>query len=73
MAGQHILIDKKTVFRKSLMQKGLTKVNDLLSSQGSFAKTNEILSRAYTSAEAFSIMGYQEAIPIEWRKMLKHN
>ena len=59
MDNKYILIDKKkTVFRKSLMQKGLMKVNDLLSSQGGFAKTTELLSRGYTNAEAFSIMGY---------------
>ena len=66
-----ILIDKNIVYSKSLKQKGLVKVNDLLSSQGGFAKTNELLSRVFTHAEAFSIMSYQHAIPIEWRKKLK--
>ena len=47
------------------------KVNDLLNSQGGFAKTNELLSRGFTNAEAFSIMSYQDAIPEEWRKKLK--
>ena len=47
------------------------KVIDLLSSQGGFAKTNELLSRRFTHAEAFSIMSYQDVIPFEWRKKLK--
>ena len=66
-----ILIDKNTIYSQSLKQKGLVKVIDLLSSQGGFAKTNELLSRRFTHAEAFSIMSYQDVIPFEWRKKLK--
>ena len=66
-----ILIDKNNVYSKPLKQEGLVKVNDLSSSQGGFAKTNELLSCGSTYASAFSILSHQDAIPIEWCKKLK--
>ena len=70
--NKQILIEKKTVYNRSLKEKGLMKINDLLSSNGGLVKTDELISRGFSYAEAFSVMSLIDAIPSEWRKKLKN-
>ena len=70
--NKQIIIEMKTVYNRSLKEKGLKQINDLLSSNGGLAKTDELISRGFSHAEAFSIMCLIDAIPSEWRKKLKN-
>ena len=69
--NKQILIEKKTVYSRSLKEKGLMQINDLLSSNGGLVKTDELISRGFSHAEAFSVMSLIDAIPSEWRKKSK--
>ena len=70
--NKQILIEKKTIYSRSLKEKGLMQVNDLLRSNGGLVKTDELISRGFSHAEAFSIMNLIDAIPSEWRKKVKN-
>ena len=70
--NKQTLIEKKNIYSRSLKEKGLMQINDLLSSNGGLVKTDELISRGFSHAEAFSVMSLIDAIPSEWRKKLKN-
>ena len=69
--NKYILSDGKFIFQSVFYNLGILKVGDLVSREGVFLKSGKILNSSFAPCYAFSLMGVLDAIPKEWRSMIK--
>ena len=59
--------------KKDLFPKGIITIGDLLSDTGSFVRGVKVLNANLSPIEYFSSMSIVDAIPREWRQMVRQN
>ena len=59
--------------KKDLFSKGIITIGDLLSDAGIFVKGVKVLNANLSPVEYFSLMSIVDAIPREWRQMVRQN
>ena len=64
--NKFILIDGKSVFNKTLLDKGLNRIKDLIWPRGNFKTISDWLSQGFSFNEAFFIASCIDAIPSQW-------
>ena len=65
-----ILIENKTVYNQRLVNKGI-RINDLLSTNGSFLTMEDLLSKGLNMNDIFLVIGIIDALPDHWREKLR--
>ena len=71
--NKYILSEGKSFFQSVYYNRGILKVGDLVSRDGVFLKSNKILNSSFSPCHSFSLMGVLDAIPKEWRSIIKTN
>ena len=71
--NKYILSEGKSIFQSVFCNLGILKVGDLVSRDGVFLKSDKILNSSFSSCHSFSLMGVLDAIPKEWRSIIKTN
>ena len=66
-----ILIENKTVYNQRLVNKGIRRINDLLSTNGSFFTMEDLLSKGLNMNDIFLVIGIIDALPDHWREKLR--
>ena len=56
-----------------LFSKGIITIGDLLSDAGIFLKGVKVLNENLSPIECFNLMSIVDAIPLEWRQMIRQN
>ena len=67
----HIKIDDKYILESKLYKAGIVFINDIIKENGSFLSHHEICQKTKTNISQLYYMSLIDAIPSEWRKMLK--
>ena len=67
----HIKIDNEYILESKLYKAGIVFINDIIKENGSFLSHNEICQKTKTNISHMYYMSLIDAIPCEWRKMLK--
>ena len=68
-----ILIENKTVYNQRLVNKGIRKINDLLSANGSFFTMEDLLSKGLNMNDIFLVIDIIDALPDHWRVKIKND
>ena len=71
--NKYILSEGKTIFKLVFYNLGILKVGDLVSKVGVFLKSDQILNSTFFPVYSFSLMEVLDAIPKEWRSIIKIN
>ena len=71
--NKYILSEGKSIFKLVFYNLGILKVGDLVSKEGVFLKSDKILNSTFSPVYSFSLMGVLDAIPKEWRSIIKIN
>ena len=66
-----ILIENKTVYNQRLVNKGIRRINDLLSTNGSFFTMEDLLSKGLNMNDIFLAIGIIDALLDHWREKLR--
>ena len=66
-----ICIDGKSFYFKTLQEKGLLRLGDLLDDNNDFVIKSKLRELNISPLEAFRLMSVIDAIPLEWRETLK--
>ena len=69
--NKYILSEGKSIFQSVFYNIGILKVGDLVSREGVFLKSDNILNSSFSPCLSFSLMGVLDAIPKEWRFIIK--
>ena len=66
-------IENKTVYNQRLVNKGIRRINDLLSTNGSFFTMEDLLSKGANMKDIFLVIliGIIDALPDHWREKLR--
>ena len=70
---RYILNEGKSIFLSVFFHLGILKVGELVSKEGVFLKSDKILNSSFSPCYFFSLMGILDAIPKEWRSIIKTN
>ena len=68
-----LLLNSALYLKKDLFSKGIITISDLLSDAGIFLKGVKVLNANMSPIEYFSLMSIVDAIPLEWRQMIRQN
>ena len=71
--NKNITNGKASIFDKKLMRKGIVTIGDLLSDAGVFQKSVNVLNATLSPAAFFKLIGIVDAIPSEWRLIIKQS
>ena len=71
--NKYITVEQRSIFKKDLFSKGIITIGDLLSDAGIFLKGVKVLNANLSPIEYFSLMSIVDAIPLEWRQMIRKN
>ena len=71
--NKDITVEQRSIFKKDLFSKGIITIGDLLSDDGIFLKGVKVLNANLSPIEYFSLMSIVDAIPREWRQMIRQN
>ena len=71
--NKYILSQGKSIFQSVFCNLGILKVGDLVSRDGVLLKSDKILNSSFSPCHSFSLMGVLDAIPKEWRSIIKTN
>ena len=71
--NKHILIEKRPCFIKYLVDHGILKIGDLISNTSRFLESEKILCLQLSPIHYFKLMGVINAIPNEWRLIIKQS
>ena len=71
--NKYILSEGKSIFQSVFCNLGILKVGDLVSRDGVLLKSDRILNSSFSPCHSFSLMGVLDAIPKEWRFIIKTN
>ena len=71
--NKYILGEGISIFLSVFYNLGIVKVGDLVSREGVFLKSDKILISSFSPSLFFSLMGVLDAIPKEWRSVIKIN
>jgi hypothetical protein len=69
--NQQILINKKQITWNNLHNHGINIINDIVNDDGTFLSVKKLESMYDIKCDIFKFNALKDAIPIEWRKMLK--
>ena len=69
--NKFICIEGKPLFRRNLMEKGITKVSDLISDTGKFQSWNVLAEKNITQTKYFLRMSVFDSIPHDWKTILR--
>ena len=64
---------RRSIFQSVFYNLGILKVGDLVSREGVFLKSDKILNSSFSPCYSFSLTGVLDAIPKEWRSLIKTN
>ena len=65
-------INGKPLFMKKVLKKGFLTVRDLLTDEGKLKSWGTLQNCNLTAAEYFVLMSVFDAIPLEWKTLLKN-
>ena len=71
--NKDITVEQRLIFKKGLFSKGIITIVDLLSDAGIFLKGVKVLNANLSPIEYFSLISIVDAIPLEWRQMIRQN
>ena len=71
--NKYIIVQKLSTFEKLFYSKGIITVGDLLSDAGVFLKDANMLKANLSPLERFKLMGIVDAIPREWRQIIRQS
>ena len=73
--NKNITIGKTSIFYKKVMRKGIVTISDLLPDTCVFLKSVNVLNAKLSPVVFFKLTGIVDAIPSEWRLIIKqaHN
>ena len=71
--NKNITIGKASIFDKKVMRKGIVTIGDLLSDTGVFLKSVNVLNAKLSPVAFFKLIGIVDAIPSEWRLIIKQS
>jgi len=71
--NRNIVIHGKSLFEKHLFTKGIVKIGDLLSDTGKFLESPKVLEANLSPIQYFKLIGIVDAIPKEWRLIIKES
>jgi len=71
--NKYILSERKSIFQPIFYKQGILKVDDLVSKEGIFLKSDKILSSSLSPGYLFALMGLFDTIPNKWRSIIKTN
>ena len=71
--NKDITVEQRLIFKKGLFYKGIITIVDLLSDAGIFLKGVKVLNANLSPIEYFSLISIVDAIPLEWRQMIRQN
>ena len=69
--NKFMCINGKPLFRNKVLKKGFLTVRDILSDEGKLKSWSALQSKHLTGAEYFVLMSVFDAIPLEWKTLLK--
>ena len=68
--NKHIRVDNKSVFHRSLFEKGISTLEDLVSESNDFIVKQSSNNSHFTPTEVFLLMQVIDALPLQWRNSL---
>ena len=71
--NQFICIESKSIYNSRLINLGIVRIRDLYDTRGEFKSYKEPLYSTLTPVEHFLLFSLFNALPEEWRKILKTN
>ena len=71
--NKYILSGSKSSFIRYLVDQGIAKIGDLISDTGRFLESEKLLRAKLSPINYFNLMGIVNAIPKEWRLIIRHN
>ena len=71
--NKNILVGKSSIFLKHLLNQGFVKIGNLLSNRGTFLENSRFQGTRLSPVDYFKLMGIFNAIPSDWRAILKQN
>ena len=72
--NKDITVEQRSIFKKDLFSQGIITIGVLLSDAGIFLKGVKVLSKSHLSPiEYYSLMSIVDAIPLEWRQIIRQN
>ena len=71
--NKNILVEKSYIFSQHLLNQGFVKIGNLLSSRGTFLENSRSQGTRLSPVDYFKLMGICNAIPSDWRAILKQN
>ena len=69
--NKFMCINGKPLFRNKVLKKGFLTMRDILSDEGKLKSWSTLQNKNLTSAEYFVLMSVFDAIPLEWKTLLK--
>ena len=66
-SNKHICVDNKSVFHCSLFEKGIIKLEDLVSESNDLIVKQSSNNSHFTPTEVFLLMQVMDALPLQWR------
>ena len=71
--NKDITVEQRSIFKKDLFSKGIITSGDLLSDAGIFLRGVKVCKSYLSPIEYYSLMSIVDAIPLEWRQMIRQN
>ena len=71
--NKNILVGKSSIFLQHLLNQGFVKIGNLLSNRGTFLENSRFQGTRLSPVDYFKLMGIFNAIPSDWRAILKQN
>ena len=71
--NKDILVDNTVIFYKTLYDKGMKTIKDLMSTQNSFCTALELKNKFNTKVNILSLHGILSAIPKSWKTVTENN
>ena len=71
--NKNILSQGKSIYQQLFRNCSIVKVGDLVSKDRSFLKSEKVIRARLSPSQLFSLMGIVNAIPGEWRSIIKEN
>ena len=68
-----ICIESRSVYNQKLIESGFLTIRDLIDSNGALREISNPLLSSLSSVDHFTLFGLANALPKEWRKVLKAN
>jgi len=69
--NRFICVGGKPLFRNKIIEKGITKLCDVLSDEGKLQSWNTLENKNLTASEYFLLISVFDSIPPEWKNLLK--